>query len=78
MDRETLLAHRDRWVVEDRPAKSVLTRLAPDEQDLYSDLVNERFGERVRLEQERIDWQWVAQRLPAGSRADDRDLSRRP
>jgi hypothetical protein len=77
MDRETLLAHRDRWVVEDRAAKSVLTRLAPDEQDLYSDLVNERFGERVRLEQERIDWQWVTQRLPTGSRANDHDLSGR-
>ena len=67
MDRETLLAHRDRWVIEDRPAKSVLTRLTSDEQDLYSDLVREGFGERVRLEQERIDWQWVEQRLPAGN-----------
>jgi len=77
MDRETLLAHRDRWVIEDRPAKSVLTRLTPGEQDLYSDLVREGFGERVRLEQERIDWQWVEQRLTAGSRADDHDLSGR-
>jgi hypothetical protein len=64
MDRETLLAHRDRWVTEDRPAKSVLTRLTPDEQDLYSELVGDGFGERVRLEQERIDWSWVEQRLP--------------
>lgn len=65
MDRETLLAHRDRWVTEDRPAKSALTRLTPDEQDLYSELVGDGFGERVRLEQERIDWNWVEQRLPA-------------
>ncbi|CCK62959.1 Wadjet anti-phage system protein JetD domain-containing protein [Mycobacterium canetti] len=64
MDRETLLAHRDRWVTEDRPAKSVLTRLTPDEQDLYSELVGDGLGERVRLEQERIDWHWVEQRLP--------------
>ena len=77
MDRETLLAHRDRWVIEDRPAKSVLTRLTSDEQDLYLDLVREGFGERVRLEQERIDWQWVEQRLPAGNRAGDHDLSGR-
>jgi len=63
MDRETLLAHRDRWVTEDRPARSVLTRLTTDEQDLYSDLVTDRLGERVRLEQERIDWQWVQRRL---------------
>lgn len=30
MGRDTLLAHRDRWVTEDHPAKSVLTRLTPD------------------------------------------------
>ena len=55
MDRDTLLAHRDRWVTEDHPAKSVLTRLTPDEYDLYSELVGDGLGERVRLEQERID-----------------------
>lgn len=63
MDRETLLAHRDRWVVEERPATSALTRLTSDEHDLYIDLVEDRFGERVRLEQERIDWRWVEQQL---------------
>ncbi len=67
MDRETLLAHRDRWVTEDRPARSVLTRLTPDEQDLYADLVSDGFGAQVRLEQERIDWRWVVQRLTADS-----------
>ncbi|MGH3523143.1 MAG: Wadjet anti-phage system protein JetD domain-containing protein [Mycobacterium sp.] len=65
MDRDTLLAHRDRWVTEDRPAKSVLTRLTPDEQDLYSELVSDGLGGRVRLEQERIDWSWVELRLAA-------------
>jgi hypothetical protein len=68
MDRDTLLAHRDRWVTEDHPAKSVLTRLTPDEYDLYSELVGDGLGERVRLEQERIDWDWVEQRLPAAHR----------
>ncbi|MEB3048940.1 Wadjet anti-phage system protein JetD domain-containing protein [Mycolicibacter sp. MYC123] len=63
MDRETLLAHCDRWVTEDRPAHSALTRLATDEQELYADLVSDVLGERVRLEQERIDWGWVQQRL---------------
>lgn len=65
MDRETLLAHRDRWVSEDRPATSVLSRLTPDEQALYSELVADGLGERVRLEQERVDWHWAAKRLPA-------------
>ena len=66
MDRDTLIAHRERWVTEDRPAASVLTRLTPDERDLYSELVAGGLGERVRLEQERIDWRWVEERLPAG------------
>ncbi|SEH90046.1 hypothetical protein SAMN04489835_5442 [Mycolicibacterium rutilum] len=69
MDRETLLTHRDRWVTEDRSAKSVLTRLTPDERDLYSELVGDGLGDRVRLEQERIDWHWVEQRLPGVNRA---------
>lgn len=63
MDRDTLLAHRDRWVTEDHAAKAVLTRLTPDESDLYADLVGDALGERIRLEQERIDWHWVEQRL---------------
>lgn len=63
MDRATLLAHRDRWVSESNPAKSVLTRLTPEEQDLYCELVGGGLGDRVRLEQERIDWQWVKQRF---------------
>lgn len=31
MDRETLFAHRDHWVAEDRPARSRLTRFTSDE-----------------------------------------------
>lgn len=63
MDRATLIAHRDRWVREDRPASSRLTRLTPDERAVYDDLVTDRLSERVRLEQERIDWAWVEQHL---------------
>jgi hypothetical protein len=65
MDRETLLAHRARWVVEERPATSALPRLRSEERDLYADLVSDRFGDRVRLEQERIDWKWARERLDA-------------
>lgn len=63
MDRETLLAHRDRWGSEDRPARSTLSRLTSDEQDLYAELVCDALGERVRLEQERIDWGWVEEQF---------------
>jgi len=77
MDRETLLAHRDRWVTEDRPATSVLERLTPDERDLYLELVSDGSGERVRLEQERIDWHWVEQRLSAVNRVSATDCVHR-
>ncbi len=63
MDRATLLTHRDRWVVEDVPARSHLTRLTRAEADLYEDLVSDRLGDQVRLEQERIDWEWALRRL---------------
>ncbi|HEY5978477.1 MAG TPA: Wadjet anti-phage system protein JetD domain-containing protein [Microlunatus sp.] len=63
MDRQTLLAHRDRWGTEDRPTAARLGRLSPDEQDLYGDLVVDALGDRVRLEQERIDWSWVRERI---------------
>ena len=63
MDRETLLAHRDRWVLEERPAKSSLRRLGGAERDVYSDLVSDVFGKNVRLEQERVDWTWATARL---------------
>jgi hypothetical protein len=59
MDRETLLTHRERWVREDRPATSSLTRLTPTEIDLYTDLVTDRLGTHVRLEQELVDWAWA-------------------
>ena len=64
----TLLAHRDRWVTEERPATSSLTRLTPEEQDLYLELVAGGLGDRIRLEQERIDWNWVEGRLASSSR----------
>jgi hypothetical protein len=63
MDRDTLLAHRDRWMTEAAPTSARLARLTEDEQSVYHDLVTDRFDRRVRLEQERIDWAWVLQRL---------------
>ena len=63
MDAATLLEHRDRWVTEDRPTQAALTRLTPEEDDVYRGLVSDRWGERVRLEQERIDWAWATSRL---------------
>lgn len=64
MDRETLLAHRDRWVPERSPTRARLDRLTAEERELFGDLVSDRLGDRVRLEQERVDWEWAVQRLP--------------
>jgi len=54
MDRETLIAHEQHWEREDSPANAVLNHLREDESALYRDLIEGVFGERVRLEQERV------------------------
>ena len=54
MDRDTLLSHRALWVQEDKPFRGTLAHLAPDERALFETLASNQFGERVRLEQERI------------------------
>ena len=64
MDRPTLLEHQDRWGREPSPTSASLRHLTPDEAALYEDLVSDRFAERLRLEQERINWAWVQERLP--------------
>ena len=54
MDRVTLLAHRDRWIVEPSPSAAVLDHLDPAESSLYADLVSDAYAPSIRLEQERI------------------------
>jgi hypothetical protein len=49
-----LLTHRDQWVTEPSPTTSSLEFLDGEEAALYADLVADRFGRSVRLEQERI------------------------
>lgn len=65
MDAETLLAHRDRWGTEPTPTSAALPRLTRAEAAVYGDLVTDRHAQRLRLEQERIDWGWVLARWPA-------------
>ncbi len=64
MDRQTLLEHRARWGQEPSPTHAALPRLTPEESALYEELVSDHLGERVRLEQERIDWAWAGERVP--------------
>ncbi len=60
MDHETLLEHRSRWVTEPKPTRRTLSNLTPPEGALYHDLLSDRLGASVRLEQELIGYQWVA------------------
>ena len=68
MDEATLLEHRRLWVREDTPHRGNLSRLYPDEQTVFDALMNNRFGDRVRLEQERIAFGWVTRAIAAVSR----------
>lgn len=57
MDEETLLLHKALWVDEAaQHSAAELTLLTKDEQKLYRDLKQQRWGQNVRLEQERTDW----------------------
>ena len=65
MDEDTLWAHEERWGNEDTPSTAALPQLTPAEARLYESLVTDRFGRSVRLEQERIDWEWACRQLQA-------------
>jgi hypothetical protein len=59
MNRETLTAHRSLWVREHAPYRAALSHLHPDEQALFDDLLYDRLGEKVRLEQERVSYAFL-------------------
>ena len=60
MDEATLLRFRNLWVEEAKPARvPYLPNLTPVEAKLYAGLRCGTYGTRVRLEQERIPWDWA-------------------
>jgi hypothetical protein len=63
MDRATLLAHRLHWGEEPEPARHTLARLTADEAALYDELRFDRLQPRLRLEQERIAYHWIDDKL---------------
>lgn len=63
MDRETLIAHRDLWSREASAHAGPLAHLNEQEQALYDELKEDRLGEGVRLEQERISFSWFQHAL---------------
>ena len=56
MSEDILLSARDMWVTEDKPFTGVLSRLTTDELELFRSLQDNKWGENVRLEQERISF----------------------
>jgi len=65
MDRETLLAHRLHWGEEPDAARHDLPRLTPEEAAVYDDLRFGRHQPGLRLEQERVGFRWLNERLAA-------------
>jgi hypothetical protein len=69
MDQQTLLAHKALWNVESKPHSAVsLHNLTLEEAALYRALKENRWGDRVRLEQERIRWDYALERILGSSR----------
>lgn len=54
MDETTLTAHEQHWAGEPSQTKAELQRLTRDESHLYAGLLADRWGESIRLEQERV------------------------
>jgi hypothetical protein len=74
MDRETLMTHRELWVKEETPSSEILNRLNSSERALYHDLKENQLGEQVRLEQERISFNWLKKALQTLGEAETRDF----
>jgi hypothetical protein len=73
MDHDTLLAHRGQWVREELPSTQPLPHLTEAESELYRDLVEDRYGEHIRLEQERIRFSAVTAALAGVTQQSRRD-----
>jgi len=65
MDRATLLAHRDQWIIEPSVSTAPLDLLDTQEARLYGDLVANVYRPSVRLEQERVIFTAIEQAVRA-------------
>jgi len=64
MDEETLLDHQPLWGVEsEQHAARELPGLTDKEHAVYYGLKDQRWGQKVRLEQERISWDYATRQL---------------
>ncbi|MGB5540171.1 MAG: Wadjet anti-phage system protein JetD domain-containing protein [Gammaproteobacteria bacterium] len=65
MDRATLMAFEVHWGMEDKPTQRDLHRLDAQERALYDALRDNRIRPNLRLEQERIGFEWVRRVIAA-------------
>lgn len=63
MDRQTLVQHRPHWGFEAQPETGILARLSDAENVLYDQLRQNYWGDRIRLEQERIGFDFLLDAL---------------
>ncbi|MGD8570095.1 MAG: DUF2220 family protein [Gammaproteobacteria bacterium] len=64
MDEATFLANKSYWSEEEKPVVDAdLDLLTTEERELYRDLCGNRWGIRLRLEQERILWDYAWTRI---------------
>ncbi len=75
MDTATLLAHPSQWVPEEKPTRLDLPHLSTEEAAVYRDLVEDRWGPHLRLEQERVRFSLVRAALEQTSGGFDRTSS---
>ncbi len=64
MDVATLKAHETFWGFENKAEKRALSRLDKQEQALYQALLDNKYQKHLRLEQERIYFEYLAKYLP--------------
>ena len=63
MDRETLMEFSSLWGIETLPTLRDLHRLTTAENALFNDLRTNKIADNLRLEQERISFEWVKREL---------------
>ncbi len=63
MDEETLLRHKAFWSHDESRPGANLFSLDDEELKVYRNLGAGVYGPAIRLEQERVEWQWAANRL---------------
>uniref|UniRef100_Q3ASB6 Wadjet protein JetD C-terminal domain-containing protein n=1 Tax=Chlorobium chlorochromatii (strain CaD3) TaxID=340177 RepID=Q3ASB6_CHLCH len=67
MDSKTLMEHQALWGIEPSPETGELTRLTAEESALYDQLRQNELGHHIRLEQERIGFEWLVGALGRGT-----------